>query len=291
MATKNTYILAPDLTTAPPPDGPVGLGHILEEPSNLDPLNTRPGQFLKISPDEIFGPHKMDGFTATRRDLTSKKFGIFARFLAHLLGVGVGVNAGATTESDDDIVYSFMYLETTYFNPTDDYIHSAMSLPDIRTYMQASKFSLPVYMITGFKIGRGVSVRSSHEKGHGINATVEAGQHGLPATAGIEIHSKSARSNGFSFERGDDCIVALRLRKIRYKSGEIKHKVEVKGATMQDGSKTQKENEIPELDMGDGEACEVAIDDVGDQMMVIDGMSLDGEVDSRWIIPASLQEP
>ncbi|KAF4992965.1 hypothetical protein FDECE_13549 [Fusarium decemcellulare] len=284
MATKNTYILAPDLTTPPPPNGPVALGHILDDPTTLNPLNNKLGQHLKISPDEIYGPHRMEGFTATRKDLFGGKFGIWAKFLASMLGVGA--NAAVTVERDDDTMYSFGYLETTFFNPSDDYIRSSMTVPAIRSYMRSARFALPVYMITGIKVGREVAVESSHEERRGFDAAAGAGHPGPLASGGLEMGIKSTKAHGFAFKRGDDCVVALRLRRITYKSGEIKHKMEVKGATMQDGSKGLAEGEVPELDIGE---CEVTLDDFDDEMAAVDGTLLDDEAASRWIIPASLK--
>ncbi|KNB04701.1 hypothetical protein FOXG_16328 [Fusarium oxysporum f. sp. lycopersici 4287] len=284
MATKNTYILVSDLTTPPPPYGPVDLGHILDNPTTLNPLNAGPTQRLKISSDEIYGPHKMEGFTATRKELFSGKFGIWAKFLSTVLGVGA--NAGVNTELDDDTVYSFGSLETMFFNPTDDYIRSSMTVPVIRSFMRSARFALPVYMITGIKVGREVSVQSSHQERRGFDMSTGAGHPGNPASGGLEMGTHSTKAQGFSFERGDDCVVALRLRKITYKSGEVKHKVEVKGATMQDGSQVLKEDETPELDLSDDIRCEVALDDFDDEMVVVDGTSFEDEAESRWIILA-----
>ncbi|KAG5789907.1 hypothetical protein H9Q69_011034 [Fusarium xylarioides] len=288
MATKNTYILVPDLTTPPPPHGPVDLGHILDNPTTLSPLNAGPAQRLKISPDEIFGPHKMDSFTATRKQLFSGKFGVWAKFLSTLLGLGA--NAGINTELDDDAVYSFGSLETSFFNPTDDYIRSSMSIPVMRAFMRSAKFSLPVYMITGIKIGREVSVQSSHAEKRGFDISTGAGHPGDPASGGLEMGTQSTKAQGISFKRGDDCVVALRLRKITYKAGGVKHKVEVKGATMQDGSKAFKEDETPELHLSDASRSEIDLDDFDEEMVAVDGTEFDNEAESRWFIPASLEE-
>ncbi|KAF9771865.1 hypothetical protein IL306_010483 [Fusarium sp. DS 682] len=228
----------------------------------------------------------MDGFTATRKELFSGKFGIWAKFLSTVLGVGA--NAGISTELDDDTVYSFGSLETTFFNPTDDYIRSSMTVPVMRSFMRSAKFALPVYMITGIKVGREVSVQSSHEEQRGFNISAGVGHPGNPASGGLEIGTQSTKAQGFSFKRGDDCVVALQLRKIRYKSGEVKHKAELKGATMQDGSQILKEDEAPDLDLRDDIICEVALDDFDDEMVVVDGTSFDDEDESRWIIPASM---
>jgi hypothetical protein len=80
------------------------------------------------------------------------------------------------------------------------------------------------------------------------------------------------------------------LRKITYKSGEVKHKVEVKGATMQDGSQSLKEDEAPELNLSDDIRCDVTLDDFDDEMVVVDEALFDDEAESRWIIPASMQK-
>lgn len=254
----------------------------------LEPLNVGAEQRLEISSNEIYGPHKMDGFTATRRDLLRGKFGIWAKFLATVFGVGA--HANVSYERDDDTVYKFDYLETTFFNPSKDYLRSSMTVPVVRAYMRAAKFALPVYMVTGIKVGRGVAVQSSHEVGGGVNVAVGIGHPGAPAAGGPEMELTSKTARGFAFTRGDDCLVALRLKKITYKSRIVKYKTETRGATMQDGSGTVEEDEVPELELGDGAAGDVTLDDFDDEMKMADGTAFDDEGESIWIVPASEEE-
>lgn len=280
MANRKTYILAPDLTTPPPPSGPIALGHILEEPLVLDPLNAGPQQHLEISPNEIFGPHKMDGFTTSRRDMLSGKAGVWAKVLASV--VGVTARAGVDFERDDDTVYQFRCLETTYFNPTKDYLRSSMAAPAVRTYMRAAKFAMPVYMITGIKVGRDVAVQSSHRVGRGFSAGVEVGDLGSAGEGGPEVEMRRETADGFTFTRGDDCVVALRLRKLTYKKGEIKDVIETRGATMQDGSGWQQSDSVPELELDEDTAGQLTLGDFDGEMEVV---NIGDETTSVMIVP------
>ncbi|KAK1992115.1 hypothetical protein LX36DRAFT_618115 [Colletotrichum falcatum] len=279
MGTRNTYILAPNLTTPPPPEGPIALGHILIDPLEFNPLNKGGEQHLKISTNEIYGSHKMDGFTATRKDLLAGKLGLWAKFLAAILAVDV--RAGVNFERDDDTIYQFGCLETTYFNPTKDYLRSCMTVPAVRSYMRAAKFAQPVYMVTGIKVGREVAVQSSHKTGGGFSAAFGVGDPTSSGEGGPELELKKEKARGFGFTRGDDCVVALRLQKITYKKDQIKEITETRGATMQDGSGELREDIVPELELDDDAANEITPEDFEDEMEIAN----DDEVDCTWIVP------
>jgi hypothetical protein len=68
-----TYILAPNWTTAPPPEGPIKLGHLLDDLMEFTPLNR-----LNVldTPKEYVNPvHTQEGFTTSRSRLLSGELG------------------------------------------------------------------------------------------------------------------------------------------------------------------------------------------------------------------------
>ena len=272
---RKTYVFVPDLTTPPPPAGPIDLGHILEDPAFLQPINI--ADHLPISSNEIYGPHRMDGFTATRKDLLHGKFGVWAKFLTLTLGLEARAEVGV--EEDDDTEYRFGCLQTTYFNPTEDYIRSSMAGSEVRAYMRTTKFRVPVYMITGIKVGREVAADSRQTSTRSLGAASVIGRIGV---VGPKIEFARTAIQGMSFTRGDDCVVALRFRKIRYKNGRVEQQVHTKGATMQDGSGTFPEDDIPELDL-DGD--EISDGDFDDLVQTVEGTVFDDQDESMWIVP------
>jgi hypothetical protein len=48
-------------------------------------------------------------------------------------------------------------VETEHFNPTPEYISDCLKLPGVEEYLKASRYRKPVYLITGVKVGKGVS--------------------------------------------------------------------------------------------------------------------------------------
>jgi hypothetical protein len=68
-----TYILAPNWTTAPPPQGPIKLGHLLDDLTEFTPLNR-----LNVPdpPKEYVNPvHTQKGFKTSRSRLLSGELG------------------------------------------------------------------------------------------------------------------------------------------------------------------------------------------------------------------------
>lgn len=55
--------------------------------------------------------------------------------------------------------YEIDAVETEYFSPDDKYISDCLGLPDVLDYLDGSLCRKPVFLITGLKIAKGVTVR------------------------------------------------------------------------------------------------------------------------------------
>lgn len=226
-----TYILAPNQTTAP--DDLIRLGHILDDITDIR-------EFEPLNPDDIVPIDKTridikTGFTSSRQKLISGEFGVFAKVLG-LIGVGVG--AGVHNGTDKHSILSCKLLETQTFSPNMDYIEKCMKLPDVDNFMQGARYKAPVYLVTGLKIGRGTSFQGGSSVSRG--AALEAGVSvpGAPVEIGPSAGFHLATAEGESWEGSTDFVVAYRVKRIRYRQGEIEAKTSTAKAVMQDGSAT-----------------------------------------------------
>ena len=123
-----TYVLAPNWTTAPPPGGPIKLGHVLDDLTELVPLN----RDSVVDTSKLLNPiDTKSGFTTSRSRLVSGELGIFARVLG-LVGVGGGADAHYKRDRND--VLSCATLDTETFDPTPGYICDTMDLPEIKRF-------------------------------------------------------------------------------------------------------------------------------------------------------------
>ncbi|KAH6876577.1 hypothetical protein B0T10DRAFT_566792 [Thelonectria olida] len=73
------YYLAPNFTTAPPPEGPIKLGHILRNFTEFDPINW--GTAIEIPKTELNPVDCKHGFTTLLSKLHSAELGLSARVL------------------------------------------------------------------------------------------------------------------------------------------------------------------------------------------------------------------
>lgn len=135
-----TYVLAPNWTTAPPPHGPIKLGHILDDLTEFVALNRH--SVLEIPEDDKNPVDTKSGFTTSRGELVSGGLGIFAKLLGQL-GVGAGPDIYYKKNKND--VLTCKTLDTITFDPTAEYIAESMQLPRVHQYMKFRQFKDPVY--------------------------------------------------------------------------------------------------------------------------------------------------
>ncbi|KAJ6437371.1 thioredoxin [Purpureocillium lavendulum] len=273
-----TYIPTPNFSTAPPPNGPLDLGHIIEDLSYSSiesPLNEE--GYVEIACR--FQPDKKTGFRKTRKELLSGEFGIFAKFLALF---GVGVEAETNFEKGDDNVLAVDTLETITFAPKMDYIEKSMEADGVRTYMEACEYKGPVFMVTGMKIARGASMESTHSRGFGWKFSLGFSHPGVPADLGPKAGMTKTRAEGESYDESTDFILAIRVRKIRYRAGELATAEHNKGATMMDDI-TKQRYTVELEDLGD----DIGLEDVpgGKDMELAESNEYDGDEPSYLAIP------
>ncbi|WAO84615.1 Hypothetical protein NCS54_00183500 [Fusarium falciforme] len=270
-----TYILAPNWTTAPPPDGPIQLGHVLDDLTEFVPLNRR--SVPEIPEDDMNPVDTKTGFKTSRSELLSGELGVFARIFGL---VGIGAGTGVFYEKDKSDVLTCKALDTVTFDPTPEYIAKSVNVPQVSRYMKLRRYKDPVYMITGLKIGRECSLQSSQNRSKGVKLDGGLNAPATPCQTGFEASLSTAARQGESWEGSTDFIVAFRVKKIWCHQGELRSRTHQDKAVMQNGGAVKAESAVVLMHDDD-----VTLDNVFiDKHLTTETEAENGE-DVVWIVP------
>jgi len=211
MSTTKTYLLVPHHDFSA--EGPLVLGSIIADPSD-------PGEILhdedtvEITSSGNRSTHKYDWDQIF--DLTDRgQIGVWARFVNSWLGG----NLGGSVDTKAFKHYRIEHLETVDFSPSQDYVENSIRKSSVKAYLEGSRYTLPVYMVTGLKLARGpgsqvISRKYAVREGHanvGISGFTMPGGAVTFDAGDMSIHQVRNEENSF---RGSDFVVAYRLSKI-----------------------------------------------------------------------------
>ncbi|KAH8702321.1 hypothetical protein BGW36DRAFT_114414 [Talaromyces proteolyticus] len=218
-AMKPTYYLPPNFSTPPPPTGPFHLGTVLknfERREEMRPLNQNAESRIPIPADQIYFDYK-GGFEATRIQLKSGGLGLWAEFI----GIdGIGAEASISVDRNDSDKYKFESVQTMYFFPRPSYISQCIQISDVQDYLEGHNYKKPVYLITGLKVAKGVSLQIEKIRKAAVKAEVGLNNPGGSNTSiGPRIEGNVANSPVFSFAESSDIVVGLQCLKLYYKIG------------------------------------------------------------------------
>ncbi|ETS74205.1 hypothetical protein PFICI_14071 [Pestalotiopsis fici W106-1] len=221
MAAVRTYILAPNLQFKP--SGPIQLCSIIADPF-------RPTKTLSTLPQEALPP--METIKEYNHELSSEKghlmsMGFWAQFLST-----VGGDASLEHNVNHVQRYDIDELETRYIRdePSANNVDLVRRLaePKVQAAIKAGLFgSQPVYMITGIKIARGLTVRleRSTQLGGGFGPTVPVTE---SVSVGGQVVGEHRNNTTSAFRAGEEDIVfAYQLHAIRRKGRKKETKVDV----------------------------------------------------------------
>ncbi|KAI1112782.1 hypothetical protein F5Y14DRAFT_242201 [Nemania sp. NC0429] len=195
------------------PSGPIQLGNVitsLEAPER--PLYRNP----KIE-SEIFSTLQTQVKFATEK-LHAGRFGIFGRFLASVLGLGI--DATASWESSNTCRLSFDVLETTQFYPEQSYLQACVAAEPVRLYLTKSRYRKPLYIVTGLKTARGTKAETLQTRAASgaVSPEVDATVWGsLPVGGGVEVGGESGNRKTVAWEAEASFVFAFRVQKITVK--------------------------------------------------------------------------
>lgn len=281
--TVKTYITAPNFTTAPPPEGPVNLGHVLVDLKNFRPLNSK--NRIEVPMEDRQPPSEQLEFEKSRKQLNEWSCGISARVLS-ILGVGCDLETSYSKESGD--IIRVRCLRTEAFQPTDTYIRQTLDLATIRTFLESSKYRHPLYMVTGLKIAEGASITTIGKSSVGVRLNLAFGLPGLPVDGGPLFGVLNEGQDAESFQQESRFILALQIEKIRARAKSVTHTQYLKGGLFgsrpredpkleyfRDQSFSDEDMEILSGTPHEGPKVEFRVMDDAN----------DGDAQTRWIIP------
>jgi len=211
------YLLAPNFDLVPPPNGPLKLGHILDDPDDPRyPLNT---DSVLTPLDSQSYKHTASGVSAVRNQLGKSEFKLWAQ-LADLVPVG-GAGALAKDASSTDL-FTIKTVETTYFLPSSKYVEASVKgSEEVRRFLAGGFWRNDIYMITGLKVARNGSVTSYVSDGGKASAGALADfkELGVPFTAGVGGEKLVASEEATHIAELKPFVLAYQVRKIVYKKG------------------------------------------------------------------------
>ncbi|KAH6698158.1 hypothetical protein BKA61DRAFT_710149 [Leptodontidium sp. MPI-SDFR-AT-0119] len=222
--------IKPPTSTAPPSTA-ILIGHILTDPAlPYESLNT--DSHTPAPPSTTLTTTKT-GFLATRSQLSSGKFGIWAQVLEGAFGGMVG----HSFDNSQDLDFEIDEIETSFMKPagkeTKEYLRGCVEDGDVQAFLEESRFKKSVYMIVGLKIAKGAKVRKGSERSSETTAQlmIDGTAGGVPVKAGPEVEIKKDRQESTEWIDEKSFVFAYRLRKITCKKGKIVEDVEYnKGA-------------------------------------------------------------
>ncbi|KAF7543165.1 hypothetical protein G7Z17_g10965 [Cylindrodendrum hubeiense] len=241
MASR-TYILAPNFTYKP--NGPIQIGSIIADPfhptKSLSTATSPPPYETVLEHD-----HELSRETGLSLNLS-----LWANFLE-----AIGSSIGTSRSKDITKSFTIEQLETRYLasEPSDNDRELAQRLkePRVKAALQAGLYGhAPVYLITGVKIARGLTVQTetSRSVGGSIGTSVPvAGAMGV--SVGVDIGGEKRRGLKSSFKAGDEDVVfayqmhVVKLRR-RTKENMTVNVFESDAAFLHDEDEEEEETEI-----------------------------------------------
>lgn len=185
--------------------------------------------------------------------------------------------------------YSFDRIETTWFNPIEGkaYINSLLARPKISEYLSKRTGwgkHAAVYVITGLKIVRGGTIKTSKTRGHGgaLSIGLDGSGVAVPVEAGPEIEVQRERGEETEWGGGDDFVFAYRVSriKVKRKTGEVKEEEYTKGALYglrEDADGNVIEDADVGLEVGEVEGDEAVAAEYGEEEVAVVGDDEEGE--------------
>ncbi|RMJ15838.1 hypothetical protein CDV36_004481 [Fusarium kuroshium] len=277
-----TYHIPPNFSIRPAPHGPIQLGSILTNLSDVEVLNS--DYHVAIEEKRVFS-HRQHGFQATASRMRKGGLGAWAKAVGF---EGLGGELSGTRETNKECKYTFRHLDTLYFSPTPAYRRASMEKLDVAEYVEASGWA-PVYLVTGLKVAVQPSVKMHASQSFSVRG--EAGVSevtGLPVNVGPRVDLESQDQSSEGWKTSDDFIFGIRVEKLVFKrrwlsrqrrdEGPLQSRLFTRGAQLvgedSDSDSEDEEDEIIELELGED----------------LDGMGkvpqMENGEETLWVLPA-----
>ncbi|KAK5988870.1 hypothetical protein PT974_10367 [Cladobotryum mycophilum] len=247
---ERTYHFAPNLDMRPFPDGPLELGTVVEDIREFAPLNHGDDR-VPIPEGQSYSDNKH----------------------------GITYNASEVDR-----------LETTYFYPNSRYLAKCVELGEVKSYLEETNYTSPLYLVTGLKIVHGATIVNTHEHqtqgGAGIGARIPLQNPALiDMGVGVDATANVMRQGRVAAECTEPAnfIVGIQVQKMYYKQKNLFNKEKVLKKKRFVSRRMLLASEIP-MKRDDEEGFVVSqLED--DDMQGMQCVDVDGEV---WILPSDM---
>lgn len=215
ISPKPSFHLCPDFSIAPPPNGHLQLGAVLQA-LNIDgvltPLDigaTKPVPESQLWPKDK--PQEKQGFNRSLKELRSVEASIWAKIFGW---DGLGAMFDFLCKRENDETLTVKKLLVRYFIPTPEYVKEALELDGVAFYVKNTKFRKPVYLITGLMWTEGAKLSKIQSKKDKISSRAAAADPNSGTTGGASGACESGESISSSFDGSTPFILGIRVRKI-----------------------------------------------------------------------------
>lgn len=227
---KKTYFLAPSWDLNP---GDVKLGSVVatvRKPHKILSAASLP----HMIDTEIASPpssKNVRGIVKTGRDWAA---GLFASFVHY---VTLGVSANVVHDSSSDVEFACEEMETWWFSPSPTYITSAAADPEVSRHFKLSGHGTSVFMITGVKTARGITIATSDETASALQAQAGLNIPAMQTQIGPHAAYKPNKFVKIEGEVSGPIVFALQFEKLWLtRRGQLKSEGFTRGAVLGTGS-------------------------------------------------------
>lgn len=185
----------------------------------------------------------------TREIEQSAGGGVFATFLQLF---GIGGEVGSAVDKTHTEIFTVERMVTEEFSPDKGYLERCLKDLGVRDAFIGPSRKSRAYMVTGLKTAYGATKATETIKKKNWHARfgVDASAAGAPLSLGPEGHWSSGVTERSSADESD-FIFAFKLRRLKYRKGELTHERYDRGAQYRLGRSDSEEGKTEELDVND----------------------------------------
>jgi hypothetical protein len=208
---KPTYLVMPNFTTRPFPDGPLDLGTLVEDLKQYYPINQGSANRVPIPEGQRYTDMKEDINASFNKSLAGE-----GNILVKVLDRSIGGDASLKGQKKDGDAFKIRKLETVYFCPQLSYIKKCLQLTDVKDYNEMANYKEPVYLITGLKIAWGATISTERGRSFAGNAEGDVQAPAGPIDIQVKAQARVSGESGLvsSFGKPADLVLGIQVQKI-----------------------------------------------------------------------------
>jgi len=234
ISPKPSFHLCPDFHIAPPPNGHLKLGSVLQNlkiEGVLNPLDN--GAAATVPDSKLYPrdkPSEKAGFCRTMKQLRGIEGSIWAKIFGWD-GLGAMFSFMRKRQNDETLTVDKLFVR--YYTPTPEDVDDALAIASVAYYISEHDDEEPVYLITGLMWVESARLSKVQSKKHKVGGQLAATDPHTGTSAGAGGNVDSEDSMASSFDGSTPFILGIRVRKIWWDKDGTRHAAEdVVGSTL-----------------------------------------------------------